>query len=146
MKINWGTKLVFFALLFMGFIIYLSVRIMQTDVPMVEDNYYEKGLNYQKEIDNSAGIDSMIMLNVVNDDSGYQTLVLINRSSSDITEGKLLFYRPSDKKKDIEVMLSIPAKKVFQFPMRDLERGRWNLKFSWTLYGEQFHMDKKIER
>ena len=55
MKINWGTKLVFFALLFMTFIVVLVVRIMRTDMPMVEDDYYEKGLNYQQAIYGGVG-------------------------------------------------------------------------------------------
>ncbi len=52
MKINWGTKLAFFAILFMVFVVSMVVVISRQDMPLVEDDYYEKGLNYQKEIDN----------------------------------------------------------------------------------------------
>ena len=49
MKINWGTKLVFFALLFMTFIVTMVVIISRQDVPLVEEGYYEKGIRYQDE-------------------------------------------------------------------------------------------------
>ena len=146
MKFNWGAKLVFFALLFMTFIVVLVVRIMRTDMPMVEENYYEKGLNYQQEIDNSARTDSMVQFNVFNDDSGYQHLVILNISSADIPDGKLVFYRPSDAAQDAEANLSIPSKKVFEFPLHTLKPGKWTLKFMWTRDGQKYKIEKPITR
>lgn len=146
MKINWGTKLVFFALLFMTFIVVLVVRIMRTDMPMVEDNYYEKGLNYQEEIDNSAHTDSMVQFNVFNDDSGYQHLVVLNVSSADIPDGKLTFYRPSNKEEDAEAQVFIQSKKVFEFPLHTLKPGKWTLKFTWTRNGNRYKIEKPITR
>ncbi len=146
MKINWGTKLVFFALLFMTFIIVLVVRIMRTDVPMVEENYYEKGLNYQDEINNSTHTDTMVQFNVFKDDSGNQNLVILNVSSSDIPNGKLTFYRPSNDKEDTEAEISIPSKKEFQFPLYTLNPGKWTLKFTWTRDGKRYKIEKPINR
>lgn len=146
MKINWGTKLVFFALLFMTFVVYMVVRIMQTDVPMVEENYYEKGLNYQKEIDNHEASKNMVQFNVMNDDSGNQHLIVINVSEIDIPEGKLIFYRPSDPGKDIVAQVALPAKKHFDFPMKDLAKGKWTLKFVWTANGSPFEIEQSIDQ
>ena len=146
MKINWGTKLVFFALLFMIFIIVLVVRIMRTDVPMVEDNYYEKGLNYQEEINNSGHTDTMVQFKVFKDDSGFQQLHVLNVSSNDIPNGKLTFYRPSNDKEDAEADVSIPSKKVFQFPLHTLNTGKWTLKFTWTSEGKRYKIVEAIIR
>ena len=60
MKINWGTKLAFFAVLFMGFVVYMVIRISQTDIGLIEEDYYEKGINYQKEIDSINGAGELI--------------------------------------------------------------------------------------
>jgi hypothetical protein len=146
MKFNWGTKLVLFALLFMTFIVTLVVKIMREDVPMVETDYYEKGLNYQQEIDNSTRTDSMVQFNVFNDDSGYQHLVILNVSSADIPDGKLIFYRPSNEAEDAQADVSIPSKKVFQFPLHTLTPGKWTLKFTWTRDGQKYKIEKPITR
>lgn len=48
---NWGTKLIMGMLSFMSFIIVLAVLMFNSKPdPLVDEDYYEKGLNYDKEI------------------------------------------------------------------------------------------------
>jgi hypothetical protein len=100
MKINWGTKLAFFAILFMVFVVSMVVVISRQDMPLVEDDYYEKGLNYQKEIDNNANMDSLITMDIVRIGNGPIegdiSLAIEKKSLGKIEEAELYFYRPSD--------------------------------------------------
>ena len=48
---NWGTKLVIGMLSFMSFIVVLGVLMIgSTPDPLVDEDYYEKGLNYDQEM------------------------------------------------------------------------------------------------
>ena len=60
MKITWGTKLVIFMAMFMGFIILMAVRMMKEDISLIQTDYYEKGENYQTIIDENKGVDSLV--------------------------------------------------------------------------------------
>lgn len=48
---NWGTKLVIGMLTFMSFIVVLGILMFRsTPDPLVDEDYYEKGLNYDLEM------------------------------------------------------------------------------------------------
>jgi hypothetical protein len=48
---NWGTKLIIGMLSFMSFIIVLAVLMITSKPdPLVDEDYYEKGLNYDSEV------------------------------------------------------------------------------------------------
>jgi len=48
---NWGTKLVIGMLSFMSFIVVLAVLMFNSNAdPLVDEDYYEKGLNYDREM------------------------------------------------------------------------------------------------
>ena len=50
-KLNWGQKMILFAGIFMIMVIGMVSKMMASGETLVEDDYYEKGMNYQKEID-----------------------------------------------------------------------------------------------
>lgn len=48
---NWGTKIVIGMASFMAFIIVLATLMIRSNPdPLVDEDYYEKGLNYDQEI------------------------------------------------------------------------------------------------
>jgi FixH len=55
---NWGRGLALVFLIFAVFIIYFVVRMTSTNAAYTPDNYYEKGLNYQKTIESLKGVEA----------------------------------------------------------------------------------------
>ncbi|WP_256004617.1 MULTISPECIES: FixH family protein [Pedobacter] len=48
---NWGSKIIIGMALFMSFIILLGIMMVRsTPDPLVDEDYYEKGLNYDQEL------------------------------------------------------------------------------------------------
>lgn len=48
---NWGTKIIIGMVSFMAFIIVLGILMIRSNPdPLVDEDYYEKGLNYDQEI------------------------------------------------------------------------------------------------
>lgn len=143
MKINWGTKLAFFAIAFMVFVVTMVVIISRQDVPLVEENYYEKGLNYQKQIDNNQSLGNQVVLHLVQNE-----VVLINASNQKIETGKLGYYRPSDPGMDKGELVNTPIEPgdTASFMMPELEKGKWKVSFSWKWENKDYLLEKEFER
>lgn len=141
MKWNWGTRLAIFALGFMIFVVTMVVIISRQDVPLVEENYYEKGLKYQQEIDNQNALDTAVKVDLVNGN------VRVSNQSAAMLEGNLKFYRPSDAAMDINTdSIRLEPGSVSLFPMTDLEKGKWKVRFTWIKEGKSYFRELETER
>jgi hypothetical protein len=145
MKINWGTKMVFFAVLFMLFIVTLVLVISKQDVALVDDNYYEKGLNYQKEIDNNKKMDSTISLEI-NQFGEEKALLVMKSSEGDILDARIKYYRPSNPKMDQQFKTQILSGKRSKHSLKGLEPGIWKVALLWNEGDEEFKIEKEFER
>ena len=145
MKINWGTKLVFFALVFMVFIVTLVVIISRQDVALVDDNYYEKGLNYQKEIDNNYKVDSTISIEIAV--VGEEKMLFVRKGSEgDILDANIKYYRPSNPKLDQQFKTQILSGKRLNYSLKSLEPGMWKVVLFWNEGDKEFKIEKDFER
>lgn len=150
MKINWGTKLGFFAILFMIFVVSMVVVISRQDMPLVEEDYYEKGLNYQKEIDNNASMDSLITMDIIKNGNGAEagefSLLIEKKSSGNIEGAELFYYRPSDPKLDQHQKITLLAQARMMLPLKDLTPGKWQIKLSWTEGDKVFEIKREFDK
>lgn len=150
MKINWGTKLGFFAILFMIFVVSMVVVISRQDMPLVDENYYEKGLNYQKEIDNNANMDSLITMSIIKNGNGADveefSLLIEKKSPGTIEGAELYYYRPSDPKLDQHQKLTLLTDARMMLPLKDLSPGKWQIKLSWTEGDKVFEIKKEFDK
>ncbi|MFN4082365.1 MAG: FixH family protein [Bacteroidia bacterium] len=130
MKLNFGTGLFIGAVMFMIFVVVMVVKIMQADVPLVEDNYYEKGIKYQQTIDNSFYDDKLnIKLTEEKFKNSVKKLLLFNKSTKgDTIFAKAKFYRPSDKNKDFSIDVMLADTIYFPFDVSKFEKGLWRVK------------------
>lgn len=148
MKINWGTKLGIVAACFMIFVVSMVVVISRQDVPLVEENYYEKGLNYQKEIDNNASVDSTVNILILKEGSySSNPVVEVSKmSAGSIKSADLYFYRPSNPELDKHFTLDLVSGKTASFPLTDLSPGKWKISLNWKEGEKQFKVEKEFDR
>ena len=140
MKINWGTKLMFFAACFMGFVVFMVVRISQTDVPLVEEGYYEKGIKYQEQINISGNTDSFAALHFEN-----SKINVLNMDDSTSIKGSLKLYKPNNPKLDKEFAVNLIPLAILEVDMSTYEKGKWKLSLNWTRNNTQYSTEKEIE-
>lgn len=146
MKFNFGTGLFIGAVLFMTFVVVLVVKIMKTDVPLVEDNYYEKGIRYQEKI-NMSNIDNLSTnIRIESGMDNNEKLINFSKTSlGDTIAGKAYFYRPSDKQKDFTIDVILVDTNVFPFNVSKLEKGIWKIKFTCRLPdGKPYYTEKEL--
>lgn len=130
MKLSWGRKLVIGAILFMAFIVSMIVIIMKQDVPLVETNYYEVGLNYQKQMEMQAGADSLIDLLIVEQNKSH-CIVVQKKIKGNSAHGMLFFSKPSDTKQDFKQEFHIEKGDSLSTAIQINISGEWNINTVW---------------
>ncbi len=140
MKINWGHKLVFFMVLFMVFIVVMVYKIGSQQVDLVDKNYYEKGIQYQEEINKFNASDS-IQYQIVFNKEQKEISFVTNVSN---LEGTVYFYRPSDAKLDFNIPFKLNERGEFSYSLSDLKSGTWKVTFEWKLKGELMAAERYI--
>ncbi|MCB2212551.1 FixH family protein [bacterium] len=131
--------LVVFVISLVGFIIFASLQSRD----LVEDRYYERGLEYDSRIDEleRSQQDSTLAWKL---DAGKRTLTFLfpgDLSPSAGFGGQVVLYRPSDASMDRSYTLEFDASGEQIVDLRDLQRGNWKAKISWTVNNEDYYQE-----
>lgn len=144
MKITWGTKLIIFMAMFMGFIILMALRMMKEDISLIQTDYYEKGENYQAIIDENKGADSLLNFQF-NQNNSESILAIKNLKVHPISNAKLqLIYlanKANDKEFDVQITDTITSK----FDLTDFEKGNWIARLNWSDKNGKHYLEKNFK-
>ncbi|NWG26977.1 MAG: FixH family protein, partial [Ignavibacteriaceae bacterium] len=142
-KLNWGTGILIGIIVFVIISITMTVIFMTQDVSLVSDNYYEKSLSYQDEIDKQSRTKSLDEQVKINFNEEVITIsVPSNYLNKDIS-GEIFFYRPSNPKLDFVLPLQLVEGNQI-IPVERLEKGFWRLKLNWTMDGNGYYNERAI--
>lgn len=140
MKINWGTGLVIGMIAFIAFIMYMVTTMMTDDRynhDLVTEEYYEKDLQYQKEIDaESKGNTFSVPVRTERSDQGL-VLYFPPEVDSGKVNGKVSLYRPSNERLDFDLPLVVSNGSML-IPNARLLDGRWDIRVDWEYQGENY--------
>lgn len=130
-KLNWGVGIVITIACFIGFIMFFVIK-MSTDKKydhdLVTEEYYKQELAYQDQIDaqqNSARLARNIQVEVTAE--GIQ--IMFPSEKKDI-KGEVSLYRPSNKKLDLEIPISLENQEMI-IPAEKLVEGKYKLSINW---------------
>jgi nitrogen fixation protein FixH len=140
MKINWGTGIAIGIALFIAFIMYFVIR-MSTDSQfehdLVVEEYYEKDLAYQTEIDAEENLKLLSSaISSTKTEQGWE-LEFPKEMASGQALGTVFLYRPSNKQLDFQLPLKLTGTKLL-IPGDRLLEGRWNITIEWEQEGTAF--------
>lgn len=146
MKINWGKGIVITILCFITFIMYFVIT-MSTDktfsYDLVTEDYYQQELKFQEEINARQNVaDLKEKLSIKKTKEGLQIKFPAAFLSKKI-KGKVSLYRPSNKKLDFEIPISI-SNNYLLVPESRLLDGRWNIKILWKMKGKDYLYKEEI--
>ncbi|PKV48303.1 hypothetical protein ATE84_0300 [Aquimarina sp. MAR_2010_214] len=144
MKINWGTAIVLVFIGFISFILYFVVKMntnQNYEHDLVTEDYYKKELAFQKEI-NAEKNSKTLLKNIVVKKTAEGLVISFpkDKNYSDIS-GTISLYRPSSKKLDFEIPISLTASELIIDDKNMLE-GRWNITIDWK-YENTSYLFKK---
>ncbi len=138
---NWGYKIAFSFIIFIGIIITMVVISMKQDVSLVADDYYKQEIAYQDQIDRmerTRNLENQPRI-AVDRSSGVITVDVFD---NDVESGEVLFFRPSDARKD--KLVEFPGSGKLSIPVSGWESGLWKVKLRWTVAGSEYYLEEII--
>ncbi len=144
MKFNWGTGIVIAFALFMTFILYFVTKVQtdsKYDNDMVIDEYYKKDAVYNEQMIKMQNAKSLDSLPVIKNSSSE--ILIIFPDSYNNFNGKVSFYRPSDKKLDFEAQVSSSGSSLL-IPKNKLAGGRWDIVIEWNMSQRDYFYKKEM--
>lgn len=147
MKFNWGTGIVLSILCFMGFILFFFIkttRNQEYNHELVTENYYEKELEYQNNIniENNTRNQAMQVAIYHQNNQGIQ-LTFPEKTKQKELSGVVRFYRPSNEKLDFEMPIKT-QNAVMHIPDEKLVKGRWNISVEYYIENNKYITSFKI--
>jgi len=143
MKIGWGYRITF---LYIGFVIIIATLVigsMKQDIELVSDDYYEKELNYQERIEQIKRTDSLTTdIEVTLEEK--KILITYPEADSGSYSGKIVLFRPSDRKLDMNYEVNAGNDQTQVIQIADLRRGMYRLQIEYTLNALDYYFEKQV--
>lgn len=136
---NWGVKILIAYLLFLVSVLASVFFAMNQKIELVTDNYYEKELKYQEQID------KLQRTKLLNEKTEIRLLDKHIRIKFPAIPDKnneksfIFLYRPSDISKDLKLRVSADSLGVQLVPADKLVKGFWKIKLEWVANGMEYY-------
>ena len=138
-KWNWGRGIFLSIVLFMAIIVVIVMSMMNREVDLVTDKYYDKEIKYQQQIDKekrTVESDKKITVNY----SGSYVNVIFPKDERPI--GDLYFYRPANLHKDFKVPIKLDKNFSQALDVSKLDRGLWKLQINWSVNNNDYYTEE----
>jgi len=138
---DWGKGILLTIIAFVAFIMTLVViSVRQDDIHLVAENYYEKEIKYQDQIDREVSASALDREVLVYD--GQEKAMILDLPVG--AKGSLQLFRPSDARLDKNLPVEITSEGKTKVSLQDLKAGYWRVQLTWTENGVDFYEEKKI--
>lgn len=140
MKINWGTSIVIAFALFMTFILYFVFKVQSDskyDNELVVDEYYKHDVHFGDEMIRVQNAHDLVQKPLVASTVNGITIDFPSVFIPKNIKGKVSLYRPSNKKLDFEVPISLSSSTLL-IPKTSLVGGRWDINMEWQYEGKSY--------
>jgi hypothetical protein len=140
MKINWGGGIVIAIALFMGFILYFVIKVQvnpKYDNDLVVEEYYKHDAVFGEEMERVQNAKDLTEKPVIQQTAEGITIVFPEVYTPNKIKGKVSLYRPSNKKLDFEIPISLSNPSLL-IPKSNLVGGRWDINMEWQYNGKQY--------
>lgn len=144
MKFNWGTGIFImyggFAAVTLGLVAFSMTR----KVDLVNENYYDKELKYENQIQKQKNLNRLDEKITVEIDNSSLKLTFPRFFHSDSVKGDILFYRPSGSQKDKSVQLKLNKEGKQTVDISKYDKGMWKLQFNWLYSGKEYYQEESL--
>jgi len=140
MKINWGTSIIIAFALFMTFILYFVFQVQSNskyDNELVVEEYYKHDAHFGEEMKRIQNANNLVQKPIITVSKLEITIVFPKDFEPKNIKGKVSLYRPSNKKLDFEVPISL-SNPTLLIPISNLVGGRWDINLEWQYQGKSF--------
>lgn len=145
MKLNWGTSIAIFYICFMAVMITMVVKSAQNNVDLVQENYYEKDLNYEAfrtKRENGLQMSNQVKISYEIQDGNIR---LVFPEEMNNVSGQVALFRPSNKKLDRQFDLKLESNGEMLIPVDNtFQAGLWKVYIDWESHKKLFFSQDTI--
>ena len=124
---TWDKKIILVMLLFVAFMVTLGVLMILETSESVEDNYYEKDIRFQDNMQARQNAVNLKILPTITLEKLTNRLKIDfsgDKASADLV-GKVYFQKPNNQKIDFSIPLGIDKNAIQIIPIQHLSKGVW---------------------
>jgi hypothetical protein len=126
-----------------GMIVLVSIAVRQ-DYDLVDNDYYQKSVNYQQhieEVKNTSALTEKIKF-----DQSTDTLRIVFPNLGNVQEysGEIHFYSPVEEKRDETVKLKLNSNFSQSIGLKSLKSGRYTVKIDWAVGKVSYYQEEDI--
>jgi hypothetical protein len=137
MKFTWGHAMVLVLLSFMVFIVSFIIRLNISE--LVTEDYYSQEVKYQSLMDAEQNFISLSQKPSISFEKQEIKLSFPQPFNANNAKGTILFYRPSDAKKDLEIPILLDENKWQRIPTINLDKGKYQIILDWQTNGKRYY-------
>nr|WP_315188439.1 FixH family protein [uncultured Flavobacterium sp.] len=140
MKFNWGTGVVIAFALFMSFILYFVFKVQSNskyDNELVVEEYYKHDAHFGDEMVRVQNAHDLTQKPAIKYTSKGVLITFPEVFTPNEIKGNVSLYRPSNKKLDFEVPISLSGHTLL-IPKKSLVGGRWDINMEWQYEGKSY--------
>lgn len=146
MKINWGTSIIIAFVLFMSFILFFVFKVQSDtkyDNDLVVEEYYKHDIHFSDEMVRVQNAENLVKKPTILETSKGIEIVFPEVFSPDKIKGIVSLYRPSNKRLDFEIPISM-SNPTLLIPKLKLVGGRWDINMEWNYFGKAYLTKTKL--
>ena len=146
MRLNWGWSIIIAFAVFVIFILAFVYRASQEKIEFVTDNYYEKELKFQDQIDkekNALLLKENIKINLL---PQRQIINIKYPESFDAAKisGTITFFKPDNSDFDFNVPVKSDGTHQQEISSSTMKRGRWTLQINWIAEKKPYYYEENF--
>jgi hypothetical protein len=139
---NWGKWIIVAFVLFALFIATLVTVCMRQDVNLVSKDYYSEELAYQDQILRMNNVNQLEKKPEIQKAGTFLSIGF--DQFSEIENGRLNLFNPSDPKKDKVYTLKPTHEKLHLIPIDDVAKGMYRARMQWAMDGKEYFIETII--
>lgn len=143
-KFNWGTGIfivIVLMVLSMGVLVYIAVS---QDYYLVEDNYYQKAVNYQEQINKETNTTQLAEKIHFSESSEGLQIRWPELTNGETVTGKILLYHAENSGFDAKFDIKIDPESQQLISLSSLHKGRYTVKIDWNMNGKDYYQEHQF--
>jgi hypothetical protein len=144
MNFDWGKKI---AALYIGFVVLvvgMVIFAMTKNTDLVSDNYYEKEIKYQEQIDKEKRTKELPEQVKIEYLGSYVSVKFPQTYNSKDIKGSILFYRPSEASRDFRLNIEPDENGEQKIMTNKFSKGIWKVQISWKMNGTDYYNESIV--
>jgi hypothetical protein len=141
MKLNWGTGIAIFYIVFVLFTGFMVYKAFGEDFDLVTEDYYAQEIKFQDKIDSRTRAEKL--------DASLQSVVdgknlkIIFPQQEEALSGSINCFRPSDETKDFTESFET-ANGFHTIPLNKFIKGKYLIKVDWSANDIEYYQEQTI--